>query len=351
VSVIIPCRNEEKYIETCISSVLNQEEPAGGVEIIVADGMSSDGTRAILERLAKDEPRLILVDNPAQIKPNGVNAAIRVSRGRFIAIMDAHHRYAADYLRQAVEVSRRTGADNVGGAMICEARGYVQRAVAAAFHHPFAAGGARWHNPDYEGRVDTLYGGVYRREVFERIGLFDEELVRNQDDEFNLRLTRAGGKIWHSPKIRSWYSPRSSIASLFRQYHQYGYWKVRVIRKHRLPASVRHLVPGVFILILTLLFIVAVAGLAAGHIINGSIAGTIGFFAAVSFSALLGLYLLINLTASLQTALKNELKLMAVLPLVFACFHFGYGMGFLEGVWDFQILKRAPTKAKFQLTR
>ncbi len=351
VSVIIPCRNEARYIEACISSILAQEEPPGGIEIIVADGMSDDGTREILHRMLENEPRLILVDNPAQIKPNGVNAAIRIARGRYIAIMDAHNRYAEDYLLQAVKVSKQTRADNVGGAMFCEADGYVQRAVAAAFHHPFSVGGARWHNPDYEGSTATVYGGIYRREVFDRIGLFDEELVRNQDDELNLRLIRAGGKIWQSPSIKSWYSPRDSLSSLFRQYYQYGYWKVKVIQKHHLPASVRHLAPGLFVFLLGSLLVVILIGAAIYKLTHTPVIGEIVDNAAVLFFIQTGLYLLVNLTASIHTAVKSDWKLLPILPIVFACFHFGYGLGFIDGIRDFIILNRSPSTAKYKITR
>src|SRR5262249_25260654 len=125
---------------------------------------------------------------------------------------------------------------------------YVSRAIAAAFRSPFSAGGANSHDPRHEGPVDSVYLGCWRRDVFSRVGLFDEELVRNQDDEWNLRLIRSGGTIWQSPRIRSWYRPRASLAALFQQYRQYGYWKVRVIQKHRRPASPRHLVPVLFLL-------------------------------------------------------------------------------------------------------
>ena len=171
--------------------------------------------------------------------------------------MDAHTRYASDYVRNCLEVLRTTGADNVGGPWVARGTGIIGRTVAAALQSPFSFGGTRGHNPDYEGIVDTVYLGCWPREVFGRVGLFDEELVRNQDDEFNLRLTRAGGKIWQSPRIKSWYRPRGSTVRLLRQYMQYGYWKVRVIQKHKIPASVRHLIPGLFVLSLVVLALAA----------------------------------------------------------------------------------------------
>jgi succinoglycan biosynthesis protein ExoA len=335
VSVVIPCRNEKGHIAACVRSLLAQEPPSGDFEIIVADGMSDDGTRDILARMAQEDPRLRVVDNPGQITPYGMNAGIRQARGRYIAIMGAHNHYAADYLRQSVEVLEASGADNVGGAMVCEAESWLQRGIAAAHHSPFSVGGARWHNPGYEGPADTVFGGVYRREVFDRIGFFDEELVRNQDDEFNLRLTRAGGKIFQSPRIKSWYRPRRSLGALFRQYMQYGYWKVRVIQKHKLPASVRHLVPACFVLSLILL---PLAALWYPHALWG-------------WWGLVGAYSAWNLLASLVTAARHGWELFPLLPVVFACYHLAYGSGFLRGVWDFVILRRGPNRTYTELTR
>jgi succinoglycan biosynthesis protein ExoA len=335
ITAVVPCRNERMHIESCVRSLLAQDPPEGGFEIIVSDGMSDDGTREILDHLAKEEPRLRLVDNPGRITPCGMNEGIKASRGRYIAIMGAHTRYAQDYLRRSIEVLERTQADNVGGAMLCEGFSYLQRAIAAAHHSPFSVGGARWHDPGYEGPADTVFGGVYRREVFDRIGVFDESLVRNQDDEFNLRLTRSGGKIWQSPSIRSWYHPRKTLEGLFRQYLQYGYWKVRVIRKHRLPASIRHLVPGAFLLFLILL-------------------GMTSLFWAPAFwlfLALVGAYIGFTAVGAMMTAAKHGWHLYPALIPVFACYHFGYGIGFLKGISDFVLSRRRPSEKMVLITR
>lgn len=335
VSIVVPCRNEKEHIEKALRSILAQEPPPCGFEVIVADGMSNDGTRAILMRLAAGDSRLRVVDNPQQVTPCGMNVGIRESRGRYVAIMGAHNRYAHDYLLRSVEVLEKTGADNVGGAMTCEANSWMQEAIGAAHHSSFSVGGAKWHDVSYEGPADTVFAGVYRREVFERIGLFDEELVRNQDDEFNLRLKRAGGKIWQSPQIKSWYQPRQTLGALFRQYMQYGYWKVRIIQKHKLPASVRHLVPVGFVLSLVTLPIVFLLWSPAGPI----------------WLALLGLYLICSLIASTVTASRHSWKLLPILPVVFACYHFAYGYGFLRGIIDFLILRSGPNPSYTNLTR
>jgi succinoglycan biosynthesis protein ExoA len=334
-SVVVPCRNENDRIETVVRSILAQDPPPGGFEVIVADGMSDDGTRSTLRQLAQYDARIHLIDNPGRIVSTGLNAAIQKARGKVIVRMDMHTRYAPDYLCQCLTILQQTGADNVGGPALTEASTYIQSVICAAYHSPFSVGGAKFHNPDYEGEVDTVPYGCWPREVFTRIGMFDEELVRNQDDEFNLRLTRAGGKIWQSRWIRSWYSPRSSLLALFQQYMQYGYWKVRVIQKHKLPASFRHLVPGLFMLSLILLPLLAIWWTVAAWV-------WLGLLAAYCGSSLL---------ASLFAAKKNGWKLFPALPLVFVCYHLSYGFGFLCGIFDFVVLRRRPAHAFFKLTR
>lgn len=335
VSIVIPCRNEKDHIESCLRSILAQDALPGGFEIIVADGMSDDGTREMLDRLADHTPCLRVIDNPGRIVSTGLNVAIREARSPIIVRMDAHTEYAPDYLFQCVSVLRETGADNVGGPWVAHGQGVVGQAIAAAFHSPFAVGGARGHNARHEGLVDTVYLGCWLRKVFDHFGFFDEELVRNQDDEFNLRLTRAGGKIWQSPRIRSWYQPRNSLLSLWRQYQQYGYWKVRVIQKHQLPASVRHLIPGFFVLALILL----------------PVWGLWWPFALWCWLALLGVYIVTTLGASLLTAARTQWNIVPLLPLVFACYHFSYGYGFLRGIWDFLLRRRGPARRYSDLTR
>jgi len=335
VSVIVPCRNEEDYIEKCIRSILAQEPPPGGFEVIVADGISDDGTRDILQRLAEEDSRLQVVDNPERVIPAGLNLAIRAAHGKVIVRVDAHTDYASDYVRQCFEVLHETGADNVGGPWIAEGKGLIGRGIAAAFQSPFAVGGALCHQSSYEGALDTVYLGCWPIEVFERIGLFDEELVRSEDDEFNLRLTRAGGKIWQSPRIKSLYHPRESLKSLLQQQLQYGYWKVRVIQKHKIPASIRHLIPGCFVLLLMFL------GLAAPW----------SNVALWSWIGLGGIYLLCNLAASILTGSRFGWALFPLFPVVFAFYHFGYGYGFLRGLLDFLVLQRQPTNAYTKLTR
>jgi glycosyltransferase involved in cell wall biosynthesis len=335
VSVILPCRNESGYIEDCLKSILQQELPHGDFEIIVADGVSNDGTREFLERFCAENPKVRLLNNPGRIVSTGLNAALREARGEVIVRMDAHTVYAPDYIKQCLTVLRETGADNVGGPMCTTATTYKERAIRAVFHSPFAVGGARSHSPHYEGYVDTVIYGCWRKSVFDRVGNFDEDLVRNQDDEHNLRISRNGGKIYQSPRIRSWYHVRDSFRAVLRQYMQYGYWKVLVIRNHRLPASIRHVIPAAFVGTLGLLLI-------TGIFWRPALAAAI---------ALAGAYLSAVLMASFITAARTEWKFLPALPLGFCCFHLGYGYGFLRGIVDFVLFQKAPATKFVQLTR
>jgi glycosyltransferase involved in cell wall biosynthesis len=335
VSIVIPARNEAHHIGHCLDGALGQDYPADRLEVLVADGRSDDGTRDVLAGYAARDPRLRVIDNPRRFVSTGLNEAIGVARGDVIVRMDAHTEYAPDYVRACVTALRETGADNVGGPARTRPESYLGRAVAAAYHSPYSTGGARFHDPSYEGPVDTVTYGCWARGAFDRFGRFDEELARNQDDEHNLRIWRAGGAVWQTPRIVSWYKPRSSLPGLFRQYMQYGYWKVRVIQKHRLPASVRHLVPG--------LFLVAILGLAVA-----------APFSAVALWMLAGLstlYALVLLAASVSAGRSAGWDLIPVLPVVFSCYHFGYGYGFLRGMWDFGVRRRSPGAAFTALTR
>lgn len=356
VSIILVCRREALHIRAALASVSAQAEPEGGFEIVVADGKSDDGTREMLVELASADPRIKVIDNPAKLTASGLNAAIRAASGSILVRMDAHTRYAPDYLRQCVSVLCRTGADNVGGPWVAQANSYVGEAIAAAFQSRFAAGGARSHDPHYEGEVDTVYLGCWHKEVFQRFGGFDESLARNQDDEHNLRIIRGGGRIWQSPQIRSWYHSRTSLQKLYRQYLQYGYWKVQVIRKHGKPASVRHLVPGAFVLTLLMLCLTCGLSLLASSLwpaplVPGLVSSWVLRPALTVLLSLVSLYVVALGWASLQTAGRTNWKFLPVLPLVFGCYHFGYGLGFLRGLLDFAVLQRSASASMAGLTR
>jgi glycosyltransferase involved in cell wall biosynthesis len=307
-----------------------------GIEALIADGMSDDGTRERIEQIAASDSRIRLIDNPGRIVSTGLNLAIRQARGDIIIRMDVHSVYAPDYVEKCREVLEKTGADNVGGAHRSKALGYWQEAIGIAFGSGFAVGGARSHNVDYEGFVDTVTYGCWRKKTLEDLGMFDEELVRNQDDELNLRITRAGGKIWQSKQIRLWYCPRNSLRSLFAQYSQYGYWKVRVIQKHNMPASLRHLVPGLFLATLLILLVLSLFH----HVFLWGLLLLVGLYACATI-----------LASIVACAGRSRIRYLPVMPLIFATFHFGYGYGFLRGIMGFGLRKRRDHSPFSGLTR
>jgi glycosyltransferase involved in cell wall biosynthesis len=336
VSVIVPCRNEVGHIDRFLDC-LNRQKLPGGVEceVLLADGLSDDGTRERIERRRYNFP-LRIIDNPKQIVSAGLNAAILQAGGDVILRMDVHSIYARDYIGECLRALRDSGADNVGGPWIAVGSNYLSKAIALAFSSRFVSGGGRAHDPAYEGDLDTVYLGCWRREAFEKYGLFDEGLVRSQDNELNLRIQRGGGRIWQTPRIRSRYFSRASLRQLFRQYTQYGYWKVRVIRKHKLPASPRQVVPGAFLACLLLLAAAAPFSDLAWRLLL----------------ALTALYTAASLIFGAALCLRTrQWRYWPVLPAVFATYQFGFGYGFLRGVADFVVLRRVARRRFTDLTR
>lgn len=323
VTLMLPIRNESHYITRALESILAQDYPAEQMEILVVDGMSNDGTRQIVAEFAQSDSRIRLLDNPQRFVPTAMNEGIRAARGAIVIRVDGHTVIAQDYVRRCVEQLAITGADNVGGPMRAASDTWIGKAIVLATSSPFGVGGARFHYAETPGWVDTVYMGAYRREVFDRIGLFDEELVRNQDDEFNFRLTQAGGKIWLDPAIRSTYFSRSTLRGLWKQYFEYGFWKVRVIQKHRRPASWRHLVPVVFVLALSV-----------------STLASILVQLPIPLLAVVCPYSLASLFFALTIAAREGWRYAPVLPFAFATMHLAYGVGFLAGIVRFGFVAR-----------
>jgi glycosyltransferase involved in cell wall biosynthesis len=322
VSIIIPERDEKNSIRTCLDAVLAQDYPEELLSILVVDGLSTDGTREILAEYVRKYPRIQVVDSPRKVVPAGFNLAVQRTRTGIIVRVDGHTLIAPDYVRQCVMALQRSGADNVGGRMMAVSATRFGQAVACATSTPFGVGGSRFHYSEKEEWVDSVYLGAWPRQVFARIGLFDEELIRDQDDEFNYRLREQGGRILLSPAIHSEYTVRSTPYALARQYYQYGYWKVRVLQKHPRQMSPRHFAPPAFVLIL---------------ILSGLCVLVPGLRPILSFLGLIlpiG-YLIANLAASIITAAKKSWKMFILLPIVYAIIHFSYGSGFLIGLLAF----------------
>ena len=322
VSVVVPCRNEARHVRLFLDSAFRQELGQIKLEILIADGMSDDGTQRILDEYKSRHANLRVIENPEKITSTALNRAICEARGEIIIRMDAHTQYAPNYIRSCVETLDETNADNVGGPVLTHAGGYLAQAIAYAFQARFARGGAKFRDPRHEGPVDTVAYGCWRKSTLERIGLFDETLVRSQDYELNVRIAASGGTVWQSPKIISWYKPRTCLSGLFQQYFQYGFWKVAVIRKHPTLVSWRNLVPG-------LCLIAGVASIlgAVGTRLGGSVWWPNPFLSV--WLTFVSLYLTASLSSAFSIARRKGWRFFPSLPVIFATYHLSFALGFL----------------------
>ncbi len=317
VSVIMPVRNEATFVARSLGAVLAQDYPADRMEIIVADGMSTDGTRGVVQMLRAEHPNLRMIDNPGKIVPTGLNAALDAACGDILIRVDGHSEVAPDFVRQNVSVMQeQVEAWCVGGPLIHHARSHSGRAIAIAMAHPVGVGNALHHFAGYEGWSQGVPFPAFRRWVFQKVGRFEEQLVRNQDDEFNYRIMQAGGRIYISPRIRYLYFVRERLLQLFKQYFQYGFWRIPVMRKHHRPTSLRQLAPPLFLLSVVGLILLAI-------IFN---------HAAIAF-VMPGLYLSVLLTSAMTKVRTEPLSVVIRVPLAIAVMHFGYGLGIAYGLW------------------
>ena len=312
VSVVIPARNEVDSIEATIHSILNQDY-AGDIEVIVADGMSTDGTREILARLRERHPQVRMLDNPSASTPSGLNIAIASSRGEIVARCDAHAELPIDYISTAVRTLHATGAVNVGGVQAAVGITPMQRAIGYAMSSPVGVGDAQFHYGGEPGETDTVFLGVFQRSALLEAGLFDEQLDRNQDYELNIRLRAAGGTIWFEPAMRVTYRPRSSLRALWRQYFQYGTWKRQVIRMHPESTRLRQLVPPLFIIGLLVSAILAMTPLRPLALVVP------------------GLYTVLIAGTGLARFLQSRDVAALMMPAALATMHLSWGLGFLTG--------------------
>ena len=326
VSIIIPCRNEEQFIGKVIDNLLHQDYPREKMEIIFVDGRSNDGTREMIQSFTSLHSFMSLVDNPACVVPHALNEGIRMSKGELIIRMDAHAVYPLNYISQLVSWQQQLNADNVGGMWITKpgAETPMANAIAVALSHPFGIGNARYRLGSKKPvEVDTVPYGCYKREVFDKIGLFDEQLIRNQDDEFNARLKKNGGKIFLVPDIKIDYFARPTLSKLSKMYFQYGWFKPLVNIKIGYPPTIRQLAP------ITLVSIIFLSG----------IVSLLFPFLSWSFFVVIGFYLLTDLIFSMQLSIKRGINNLFYLLLIFPCIHFSYVFGYMKGIVKFVFLK------------
>jgi glycosyltransferase involved in cell wall biosynthesis len=320
VSIVVPCRNECHHIEPCLTSILENDYPADRREVVVVDGMSDDGTRERIRDFAARHPGVRMLDNPDRLTPAALNIGIAETRGEVVIRMDAHGRYPRHYIPRLVETLMTSGADNVGGLFhtVPGGPGPVAEAIAMAMTHPFGVGNARFRTgiaaPTW---VDTVPYGCFRRSLFERIGMFDPELARNQDDELNGRIIRAGGRILLLPDVALDYFARESLGKLGRMYYQYGYYKPLVVRKLGELPTVRQLVP---------------AGLLVALAVSALLAWLVPAVGQVALAAVAGAYAAGVLVSTLSAWYRTRRPAALLLPLVFPLMHGAYGWGYLRGL-------------------
>jgi succinoglycan biosynthesis protein ExoA len=319
VSVILPIRNEARFIRECLEAVIAQDYQGPLAEIIVIDGMSEDGTQDILTQMSATDSRLRIIHNAARIVPVAMNLGIRQAKGEVLVRVDGHAVVPPDYVRLCVEWLLKEKVECVGGAVESVGTNYVGAAIAAAMSSPFGVGGFSFRTAGEQATpisVETVPFGAFRREVFDRVGFFNEEMVRHQDYEFNYRLRKAGGRILLLPWLRVKYYVRSNLKGLWRQYWGYGLWKGRLLRTYPQSLRLRHLVPPLFVL--------AVAGSACLAFVSKAGLWCCG--------ALLGTYLLFLIAATTGLAVRGQQRYAPILPLILAILHVSWGMAVWRGL-------------------
>ena len=328
VSIIIPVYNEENYINQTIKSILLQDYTLGEIEIIIADGKSNDSTLSIIKNI---KGNIKTITNSKKTMPAGFNICLSECTGEIIIMMGGHCKIESNFVSLSVEnlINNKIGC--VGGTIINNEKNFFQKVLSKALNSNFGVGGVKFRKTnDSKSFVDTVAFGAYNRGVFESLGGLDEELVRNQDDEFNFRMIQNNEKILLDPSIQSQYSTRDNNLNLFKQYFYYGFYKIRVMQKRRGVASIRHLIPGAFVMsVFFSLFIFLFSGIK---------------WPIIMISAL---YTLSNIIATITTILKDtftdnglnnylsKLSMILFLPAIFFNLHFSYGLGFILGFFKY----------------
>ena len=318
VSIIIPCYNEQNTIRLLLEALRNQTFPHTDAEVIISDGMSTDGTRAEVAAFQKEFPDLVVrvVDNTQRTIPSAVNRALEASQGEIVVRLDAHSKPYPDYIEKCVTLLEAGAGDNVGGVWEIHpgAQTWVAKAIATAAAHPLAVGDAMYRHTKRAAEVDTVPFGSFKRQLLDRVGYFNEKLLTNEDYEFNVRVKKAGGRIWLDPSIRSIYFARSTLMELARQYWRYGFWKWRMLRDNPKTLRWRQALPPLFVL--------SLVGL-----------GMLSFFFPLARWLLMGeliLYFFTLILAGAFTAFRQKkFHLLPGLVLVIPVMHISWGGGFL----------------------
>ncbi|MFZ3074300.1 MAG: glycosyltransferase family 2 protein [Minisyncoccales bacterium] len=321
ITAIVVCRNEECFIAKCLDSIIANDYPKNKLEVFVVDGMSEDKTRQIVREYTQKYPYIVLLDNPKKFTPFAFNIGIRRAQGDFIAIMGAHSTYENRYFSKCCRYIREHNADNVGGMwrVTPQAKGVMNKAIAASLSSAFGTGNAHYktYSDNKPKEVDTVFGGFYRKDVFARVGYFNEDLARTQDIEFNIRLKKAGGKILLFPNIEVIYYPKANLRDFFIHNFRSGEWIIYSYKLTKRPLKLRHYLPFVAVSV-------------------GIVIVAVGFFFPPAF-LFLGLVAVLYLAMSLYfstrlAAREKDWRLFFLAPVVFAARQFAYGIGSVAGV-------------------
>ncbi|MEN8839412.1 MAG: glycosyltransferase family 2 protein [Flavobacteriales bacterium] len=331
VSVVIPCRNEENYIVRNIESILSQSYE-GKIEVLVVDGMSTDKTRDLVNQF--QNPLVKLIDNPHQFTPHAMNIGVDNSEGEFFVILGGHSYLDKGFISKNVSVLLSDSSIGCSGGQIQNIYENEEgEIISKAMASKFGVGNATFRVGGKAGFVDTVAFGMYRKKVHYEIEKFDETLVRNQDDDYNFKLTKAGYKVFFDPKIISYYYVRGSYSKLYKQYFQYGYWKVYVNKKHKTVTSLRQLFPLFFV--------------------SGILGGLLLSLFSSFFAFLVGFVLIVYLLFALYFGSKTGKSIQEGMKIafVFSILHSSYGLGYLKGIIEFIILNNQPSDRSKVLTR
>lgn len=318
VSIIIPCYNEQARINNLLAAIYSQTYPRADMEVVIADGMSTDNSRGEIANFIKQHPDLsiLVVDNPARIIPAALNRALKEARGEIIVRLDAHSIPYPDYVERCVAALESGLGENVGGIWEISpgADGWIAQAIAVAAAHPLGVGDALYRHAEKAAYVDTVPFGAFEREQLALVGFFDESLLTNEDYEFNTRIRQSGGRIWLDPAIRSIYYARPTLAALARQFWRYGYWKRKMLQRYPETLRWRQGLPPLFVLSLL------------GGAVLAILFPVFRLLPAIEVS----LYAIILILTGCQTAIRQKkLALIIGLPLAIAVMHIAWGAGFL----------------------
>lgn len=334
VSVVIPCRNEEKYIAQCIDSIIESDYPKEKIEIIIVDGMSNDHTIAIIKSYIKEQHCIKLIENHKQTTQWALNKGIVESTGDVIIILGAHASISKNYISGCVEILKKENDIMCAGGLVENVfDNNTSKIIGKAMSSSFGVGNAYFRTGGKSGFVDTVAFGAYKKEIFEKIGLFDEDLVRNQDDEYNYRLTKNGYKIYLETNLKLLYYTRASYTKLFNQYFQYGYWKVYVNKKHKTITTLRQVVPSLFVAFLFLGFLTPFSNI----------------YIRFGYRFTILIYLLL----AIKNGLNKTDTLKELSKFIYACIilHISYGSGYIMGLFTFFIMRKKPSDFSKGLTR